>query len=238
MAVTRVLTLVRNLALPRACLGCGVPHQWWCHECARAVAHDGPRLSDGLEFPVVAAARYEGRARDLILGYKESLVTAVAPDLAALLTPALDLLPDRPLVPLPGARRARLRRGFEPVPHILRHQRRPVSPVLRWRRPTTAQKSLNRSQRARNVARAMTAAESVAEVVLVDDVVTTGATLAEAARAVRAAGGTVRGAAVICRSGGERPPFGWQGSESCDPSGERSARPVSVEPLGPIEEGS
>lgn len=72
------------------------------------------------------------------------------------------------------------------------------------------QKGLGRGDRARRVRGSMRAASSVlapdirgCQCIIVDDVLTTGATLAEAARAVHAAGGTVMGAVVLAAT---RPP--------------------------------
>ncbi|MET9387295.1 ComF family protein [Streptomyces sp. NPDC002928] len=110
---------------------------------------------------------------------------------------------DRPvlLVPVPSGRRAVRARGHDPARRIalaaageLRRTGTParVLAVLRQRRAVADQAGLNSRQRLDNLAGAL-AVVSGAErllgggpVVLVDDLMTTGASLAEAARAVRA----------------------------------------------------
>ncbi|MFH9425933.1 ComF family protein [Streptomyces sp. NPDC017529] len=78
-----------------------------------------------------------------------------------------------------------------------------VLAVLRQRRTVVDQAGLSARQRLANVSGALTVVAgagrplAAAPVVLVDDLMTTGASLAEAARAVRAAGGKVVGAAVV-----------------------------------------
>ncbi|WP_030951038.1 ComF family protein, partial [Streptomyces sp. NRRL S-481] len=107
------------------------------------------------------------------------------------------------LVPVPSGRRAVRARGHDPVRRIalaaageLRRSGTParVLGVLRQRRAVADQAELNSRQRLENLAGALTVAPGGARlltegpVVLVDDVMTTGASMAEAARAVRAAG--------------------------------------------------
>ncbi|ATL83335.1 ComF family protein [Streptomyces malaysiensis subsp. malaysiensis] len=116
------------------------------------------------------------------------------------------------LVPVPSARRAVGARGHDPARRIalaaagvLRGGGRPVRvpAVLRQRRRVTDQSGLDARQRRANVTGALGAVPGSARllaagpVVLVDDLMTTGASLAEAARAVTAAGGLVIGAAVV-----------------------------------------
>ncbi len=116
------------------------------------------------------------------------------------------------LVPVPSARRAVAARGHDPARRIaraaagvLRRGGRParVLPVLRQQRSVTDQAGLDARRRLENLAGALGVAPGcgrlLAEgpVVLVDDLMTTGASLAEAARAVGAAGGAVVGAAVV-----------------------------------------
>ncbi|MEV5429562.1 ComF family protein [Streptomyces sp. NPDC052701] len=106
------------------------------------------------------------------------------------------------LVPVPSARRAVRARGHDPARRIalaaageLRRGGTParVLAVLRQRRRVADQVGLNSRQRLANLAGALTVAPGGARlllggpVVLVDDLMTTGASLAEAARAVRAA---------------------------------------------------
>ena len=91
---------------------------------------------------------------------------------------------DRPLLDL-------ARRALHPLPPQLRP---PVVPALRLVRRVADQAGLHSSARAANLLGAMTVAASAAQAVdgvrclVVDDVITTGATLVEAARALRAAG--------------------------------------------------
>ncbi len=113
-------------------------------------------------------------------------------------------LPPILLVPVPSARRAVAARGHDPTRRIalaaarvLREQGVParVLSVLRQRRGVVDQAGLGAAQRMANVSGALRVTPgaerllSGGPVVLVDDLMTTGATLAEAARAVRAAMG-------------------------------------------------
>ncbi|MGV9559926.1 ComF family protein [Streptomyces sp. NPDC003401] len=114
------------------------------------------------------------------------------------------------LVPVPSARRATRSRGHDPARRIalaaaaeLRAAGMParVAAVLRQRRVVADQTGLNSRQRLDNLLGALTVAAGGARllcgadaVVLVDDLVTTGASLAEAARAVREATVTHRAA--------------------------------------------
>ncbi|WP_433474429.1 ComF family protein [Spirillospora sp. CA-142024] len=117
---------------------------------------------------------------------------------------------------VPSARRAVRRRGHdalrgtaEAAVRRLRADGLPVTAVgaLRQRGRVADQAGLSASQRAANLSGAIEARAEVAgrQVVLVDDVVTTGASLAEAARALRAAGADVAGAATIAATPRHRP---------------------------------
>ncbi|MEJ8644081.1 ComF family protein [Streptomyces sp. MS1.HAVA.3] len=118
------------------------------------------------------------------------------------------------LVPVPSARRQVRARGHDPARRIawaaagrLRRAGVParVAPVLRLRRAVADQAALGARQRRENLAGALAVCRdgarltAGARLVLVDDLITTGATLAEAARAVRA-GGLADGAGAVLRA--------------------------------------
>lgn len=187
---------------PSECEGCGGAGGPICRTCGAALVPD-VRLRTVAALPVASGLRYDGPVRHLLLAYKNGgrtdLGRALAPALRAAVEVAAGGGTGLLVVPMPATARSRARRGYEPVRRLLHTARLPVAPALRIVAHREEQAALGRDERLVNLAGTMVArgACAGADIVLVDDVVTTGATLAEAARAVRAAGGTVVGAATL-----------------------------------------
>ncbi|MEU9000223.1 phosphoribosyltransferase family protein [Streptomyces caniferus] len=212
-----------GLVLPVDCAGCGRPRTELCAECRRALARDGRGARRVRPWPspaglprVWAGAPYADEVRAVLLAHKERGALRLAGPLGEVLAGAVRGL--RPgggpqlLVPVPSARRAVAGRGHDPVRRTAlaaaRELRRSgvgarVLAVVRQRRAVSDQAGLSARQRLANVAGALEVQGAAGRllagrsVVLVDDLVTTGATLAEASRVVTAAGGRVIGAAVV-----------------------------------------
>jgi predicted amidophosphoribosyltransferase len=200
------LRALLGLLLPVDCTGCGRPDHGLCPGC-RAVLDDAPRhvrLVAGVRLD--AAFVYDGLVRALLLELKlrgrVDLAGPLGVRFGALVRSALAEAPPGTLVlRVPPSRAGRRRRGFDPVVLLLTRggvRRAGRTPRLRRVRagPSDAsgggQKERTALERVDATVGTL-AAPDLADrtVVLVDDVVTTGVTMAEAVRAVRAAGGRV-----------------------------------------------
>ena len=208
---------ISGLVLPVACGGCGTPRTPLCEECARALYGTGARRARPVPEPaglpqVHAAAPYADAVRALLLAHKERGALGLARPLGVALAGAVRAaMPSAApgsgpllLVPMPSARRAVRARGHDAARRMalaaageLRRtgtQARAL-PVLRQRREVADQSGLTAHQRVANLAGALEVTAGGARLleggraVLVDDLRTTGASLVEAARAVRAAAG-------------------------------------------------
>lgn len=171
-----------------------------CPVCVvRAPAYDWAR----------AAARYEGTAREALHAFKFEGRRALARPLADLLVEQCGAALPADLaavLPVPLARERERARGFNQATLIgERVARRLGLPFeRRWLvrvRATAPQSELAAADRSANVRGAFGASPEVRghHVVLVDDVMTTGATLSECARALRAAGAVRVGALAVAR---------------------------------------
>lgn len=212
-----ILARVLDLLLPLRCVGCAVRGSLLCEACLVVAPADRTPFPGPEGLPVCwSATLYEGAARQAILHYKERGRTALAAPLAqALAFTIATAVPRGPLVvvPVPSARRAVRARGHDPVGRLAALAVRHLAGLgravtlradLRQSRRVADQAGLSAAQRAANLASSLRVAQaggaplsgcSGPPVVIVDDVVTTGATLAEAARAIREVGAAV-GAAV------------------------------------------
>jgi ComF family protein len=191
-----------SVLLPVTCAGCGADDRALCPACRsglHATLHRR-QLADGTT--VVSALRYEDVARRTILAFKEHGRTDVSRPLATALSVAIAaaVIGRVELVSIPPGRAGLRRRGYDPVRLLLRRAGLPQpSPVLSATHARAHQKTLDREERQRNLAGSMTANGSLAgrRFLLVDDVLTTGSTLMEAARALREGGAEVVGAATL-----------------------------------------
>jgi predicted amidophosphoribosyltransferase len=198
-----------DLILPLECGGCGARSTRWCVACAKdlAVKPDephlvSPRVEPGV--PVFSLGRYAGARREAIVAVKEhgraDLVTPLAlalrAGMAQLLAWGITELP-LTVVPAPTRRWAARRRGGDPVTRIAvaataGHRSVHVVAALRMRALVADSVGLSSADRQRNIAGRVRAVRPIpAEVLVVDDIVTTGATARESVRVLQASGATV-----------------------------------------------
>jgi predicted amidophosphoribosyltransferase len=180
--------------------------------------------------------RYEGDVRSILLGYKERGRRGLRADLGAALlvaclavwlelSPPQAILPLR-LVPVPSRRAAVRERGHDAVRGVATVAavklcelgiRAKVTPALRHAREVADQSGLTIGARAANLAGALEVrrpgAVAGALVIVVDDIVTTGATAADAVRALTAAGAHVVGVAAIAATPRRHGAAGTKSSE-------------------------
>jgi ComF family protein len=191
---------VIDLLFPPVCLVCrasGPPFCESCREGVRPVPDLAPPPGVGA---VRSAGSHEGALRSAVLALKFARKTALAAPLAELLAEELARcrLGWRPdlLLPVPIHWLRRLERGFNQsellAAELGRRAELPVSRALARRRATPPQVGTAGPRRVENVRDAFAVRRrgevEGRRVVLVDDVWTTGATLAECARTLRAAG--------------------------------------------------
>jgi predicted amidophosphoribosyltransferase len=251
------IAALADLLLPRACAGCGVPGAVLCTRCAAELAR--PRPASPRRFPwgfppTAAAGAYAGPVRPAVIEFKErgraelavplgaALALAVAAVVSAVPGPAT-----RPvaLVPVPSSRAGLRARGRDHVRELtaravteLRAAGLPAAEarLLRRRGRVRDSAGLSAAQRRANLAgtfqRVPARLPPEALLVLVDDVVTSGATLTEAAAAL--AGGWPESGAPVLATVVAATPRAAPGRGSARPPAP-SPSPVREGPSGPLD---
>lgn len=199
----RAVTDALALALPDPCVACDAGPGPVCRECTPSLA-GGLAVRDLGGLPVWSGIPLEGAVVRVLRSAKSHARPAVARALAPALADALAAAADgaRPgtlaVVPVPASASALRSRGFSLVEVLVRSTGVRPRRWLRAARRTLDQRGLDRVDRQRNLAGSMSARRRAhgQAVVVVDDVVTTGATIREAARALESVGAIVVGAAV------------------------------------------
>jgi ComF family protein len=203
--------LVLNALFEPPCAACQAPLQHplagaVCEACWAGIRASG-RLDERFDRThavtwLTAVHAYDGRMKDVIHALKYDRRRSISPRLGALMRErGAELLRDADcVVPVPLHRRREYLRGFNQAHDLATHLGPPVQPLLQRIVHTASQIDLPRDQRVANVARAFSMAPGSRPstalgpvpgvVVLVDDVLTTGATLDACARVLRAAGVT------------------------------------------------
>mgnify|MGYP006277313031 FL=1 len=155
---------------------------------------------------VHAAGHYSGLLRSLIIARKAHGDRSVLPALARLTRAAvISAHQEVPVVPVPASRRALAERGVNVVVELAQAAGLRIAPLLDVRTTPRDQVGLSGPERAVNLAGAFTANRTGRGAVLIlDDVLTSGATAREARRALTAAGFTVIGAATLAIAGKDR----------------------------------
>ena len=214
LRLARIGTWLLDVAVPPRCAGCGLRDCWLCEACIRRMPAlpaehcrvcavpiasgvtlcpdcyrappafarlDAPFVHDALAREVVHDLKYRGRRH-------------LAPALARSMASALSETPDL-VAPVPLHPSREMERGFNQSAllafHIAALVRAPLqTDALRRTKPTPSQTGMSRKERIANVRGAFQATGplATAHVLLVDDVCTTGATLAACARVLRRAG--------------------------------------------------
>ncbi len=176
------------------CQRCGVPFAIELEEnlTCDACLEDSPAF-DRARAPLV----YDEASRPLILKLKHADALHLAPTLVPLMRAAGAELLARAdlLIPVPLSRWRLWRRRYNQSAELVRALSKATglpaeTQALQRVRHTPSQGRLNRTERRRNVKGAFIASATVKDkvVVLVDDVLTSGATVNECARALKAAG--------------------------------------------------
>lgn len=207
------MSSLSEIIFPSRCIGCsrlGISicsecrKQWHPHIYHRAI------IAKGETFPVISAIQYSPIASRVLLSAKEGRIKAaddlIVHGLSHSLKHFINKYGSGTLIYIPSRKSVTRKRGrnflHEITGDLARVVGLPTSAPLVHIRKVKDQSQLNSSQRAANLSGAFSVPISLGntggKVIVIDDLITTGATLTEAIRALRTAGFAVLGAVTTC----------------------------------------
>lgn len=180
-----------DLLLPPACAACGTPGTPLCGPCESGLQPAPPlETPSGLD-AFAALLAYEGTGRDLVLGLKYRGRTPLLPRLGGAMAALADAGGVDVVTWAPTSPARRRARGMDPAEAlarpVARHLHRPLRGLL-VRHPGPHQTGRTLAERLADPPRFSARRPAPGAVLVIDDVVTSGATLAAAAAALRDAG--------------------------------------------------
>lgn len=201
---------LKELLFPIHCFGCKAIGIEICSNCRR---YWNPHfyIQTISELKVYSAIRYSPVAKSILLGAKENSYAVADKLMVNALMNCLHRLPsqvlrDATLMPIPGSKRAIRKRGRDFILELTKEvsikSGIPMISGMQIERRLLDQSGLSAVDRKRNIYGAFTLDKNVqgisGEILLVDDLVTTGATLLEAKRALNVSGFSVNQAITAC----------------------------------------
>lgn len=202
---------LNSLLFPVRCYGC---RQLGITICSRCRKHWNPHIyrSQISNLTVYSAIEYSAVAKNILLAAKEESHKSADLLIVKALANSVDSLFKKfqvsALVPIPSQRSSNRRRGRDFISEIALSVAQDcgvaVLPVLEHKRAVRDQSKLDITGRSENLAMALAAKPEYCgnylgeQVVILDDLLTTGSTINEAKRALSKAGFVVQAAATAC----------------------------------------
>jgi len=187
-----------DILWPKTCLGCGKEGQYICKDCAIFLS-EVDMIEAGPRSNIMSVWEYEGLMEKLILKIKYDGCYDIINELVekAFKTIELNLPPDIYITYVPMYRKKEKRRGFNQAELIAKkvgeRTNRPVVKLLEKIKDNRSQVGLGPQERAENVKNVFKMIEVRPQsmwqnVLIVDDVYTTGATVGECVRVLKKSG--------------------------------------------------
>lgn len=219
-AFTSTISGIADVILGRSCAGCDEPGIALCPVCRQLLAPrprlrrslDMDEISAGLHLPVACSLDYRGEVRQVLYRYKDHRIPELAGALGPALAASIEFAAEHASTStseltaaiIPTRRSTAKRRGFDTVAALTRAAtaHRPVAatctPLADVRRDGHV-KSLGVWERQHRTAGAFAIRGPIPSgpVILIDDIVTTGATAREAAASLMVAGVHVVAVAAV-----------------------------------------
>ena len=197
-----------ELFLPRACAGCRFPGAVLCTQCQENLREVPSRIHRPslIDVPAYSLGAYSELRRNIIIAMKEYNNRAVRPYVGAVvhaglrfLTARGDIPDDVVLVPAPTRAKSASLRGGDPVLHMCQATGLRVCNCVRIFKAAADQSTLSAEARRDNMRSSVELFKPVlkAPVMVIDDVMTTGSTVAATVAVLRGAGADVAGALVF-----------------------------------------
>jgi competence protein ComFC len=186
-----------NILLPRICLGCGKEGRYICDQCSLFLSEATSIFARGKLEEVASAWEYEGLIKKIILKIKYEGMFDAIDELTEKIFERRELyIPENTIITfVPMFKRKERRRGFNQAELIARKVAkktgREIFPLLEKIKDTPSQTELNKKERAKNVRDSFRMKEKIncpKDILIIDDVWTSGATMEECARILRIAG--------------------------------------------------
>lgn len=185
-----------DLVFPTECVICGARGKMICSGCGLLFQHRvetraGLSVNVLSDYSQVANALYEYKEKS-VFGLSKEFARQISAELSkAYVSSKADAV-----AVIPTTRRSFRKRGFNPAREVVNRCGLPISDGLKFTRQPIDQLGLNAEQRKKNLKRSMVFTGKQ-RVLLFDDVLTTGATLQEAVRAIERTGSVVAGIWVL-----------------------------------------